>query len=403
MECISVFDMLKIGIGPSSSHTLGPWRAAEQWLAHLKSKDILQHVNHVKIDLYGSLSLTGIGHATDLAVMLGLSGADPVTIPIKDIQPTIDKIKTSEILNLNGEFEISFSTKNDISFNRDFLPFHANGLTFKASNNGVELDSSTYYSIGGGFVVQEEHTGEKEKAAIYKTFPHPIQTAKELEQHCEEEKLKISEIVWKNEVSQKSPTEIDTEIHAIWNTMLECMYTGCHTEGMLPGGLNVRRRAFDMHQKLKGETPYSNPTEWIDAIRKTKVRFRQIFKWVYRIAYNTCLDRLKGNTKFVKNVEINEITENQLEDTSNVFESLARDERKEIVQECMNQLPADERAVLHLFYFEENSLKEIAEITALSSNNVKVKLHRARKKLFTIFKNSVDHEIYSHYEQRAEG
>lgn len=125
--------------------------------------------------------------------------------------------------------------------------------------------------------------------------------------------------------------------------------------------------------------------------------------WVYRIAYNTCLDRLKGNAKFVKNVEINEITENQLEDSSNVFESLARDERKEIVQECMNQLPADERAVLHLFYFEENSLKEIAEITALSSNNVKVKLHRARKKLFTIFKNSVDHEIYSHYEQRAEG
>ncbi|GAB1307464.1 L-serine ammonia-lyase [Urechidicola sp. KH5] len=280
MECISVFDMLKIGIGPSSSHTLGPWRAAEQWIAHLKSKDILQHVNHVKVDLYGSLSLTGIGHATDLAVMLGLSGADPVTIPVKDIQPTIDKIKTSEILNLNGEFEISFSTKNDIFFNRDFLPFHANGLTFKASNNRVELDSSTYYSIGGGFVVQEEHTGEKEKAAIYKTFPHPIQTAKELEQHCAEEKLKISEIVWKNEVSQKSPTEIDTEIHAIWNTMLECMYTGCHTEGMLPGGLNVRRRAFDMHHKLKGETPYSNPTEWIASIRKTKVRFRQIFKWV---------------------------------------------------------------------------------------------------------------------------
>ncbi|MDT0552383.1 L-serine ammonia-lyase [Urechidicola vernalis] len=280
MECISVFDMLKIGIGPSSSHTLGPWRAAEQWLAHLQSKGLLTTVTKLKVDLFGSLSLTGTGHATDLAVLLGLTGADPETIPVDEIQPTIDDININHSLKLNGLIPIQFNPRIDIVFNRDFLPFHANGLTFTAYQNENELDASTYYSIGGGFVVQEEHTGEEEKAAIYKTFPYPIQTAKELETYCKKEGVKISELVLRNELSQKSEPEIDKEIHRIWDTMLECMYIGCHTEGTLPGGLNVRRRAFDMHQKLQGDTPYTNPKEWITSIRNTEVKFRQILKWV---------------------------------------------------------------------------------------------------------------------------
>ena len=280
MECISVFDMLKIGIGPSSSHTLGPWRAAEKWLAHLYSQNLLTSVTNIKVDLYGSLSLTGPGHATDFAILLGLTGADPETIPVDEIQPTIDVINATNILNLNGLIPILFNLKKDIVFNREFLPFHPNGLTFTAFKNETILDRSTYYSIGGGFVVEEQNNKTDEKQAAFKAFPYPIQNGLELEGYCKKENLKISEIVLKNELSQRSSEDIDLELKRIWDTMLECMYIGCHSEGVLPGGLNVRRRAFDMHQKLKGDTPYSNTEEWITSIRNTEVKFRQILKWV---------------------------------------------------------------------------------------------------------------------------
>lgn len=272
--------MLKIGIGPSSSHTLGPWRAAEQWIQILEKLDILNEITSVKIDLYGSLSLTGKGHATDLAIQLGLTGANPEQIPVNDIQSIIDVINSSQQIAINGKYKINFIPKEAIVFNRDFLPFHSNGLKFTAFKNDEIISSEIYYSIGGGFVVQEEHTGEKEKAIIYSSFPYPIQTAKELEKYCQEKKLNISDIVLENEKSLRTESEIDVEIRRIWETMLECMYIGCHTEGKLPGGLNVRRRAFDIHQKLKGKTPYSNPEEWIASIRNTEVKFRQILKWV---------------------------------------------------------------------------------------------------------------------------
>ncbi len=280
MECISIFNMLKIGIGPSSSHTLGPWRAAEEWIQVLENSDILKDTTSIKVDLYGSLSLTGKGHATDLAILLGLTGADPERIPVNKIQLIIDKINTSKKIIISEKYTIDFTPKEAIVFNRNFLPFHANGIKFSAFKNNELLSSEIYYSIGGGFVVQEEHTGEKEKAAIYNTFPYPIQTAKELEKYCQEKQLNISDIVLENEKSLRTETEIDVEIHRIWDTMLECMYIGCHIEGKLPGGLNVRRRAFDMHQKLKGNTPYNNPKEWVTSIRDTEVKFRQILKWV---------------------------------------------------------------------------------------------------------------------------
>ena len=280
MECISIFNMLKIGIGPSSSHTLGPWRAAEEWIHTLESSNILNKVTSFKVDLYGSLSLTGKGHATDLAILLGLTGADPEHIPVNDIQSIIDKINKSQQIKINNKYKIDFNSKEAIVFNRDFLPFHSNGLKFSAFKNDALLSSEIYYSIGGGFVVQEENTREKEKAAIYSSFPYPIQTAKELEKYCLDKQLKISDIVLENEKSLRTDSEIDKEIHRIWDTMLECMYIGCHTEGKLPGGLNVRRRAYDIHQKLKGETPYKNHNEWITSIRNTEVKFRQILKWV---------------------------------------------------------------------------------------------------------------------------
>ncbi|MCO6149281.1 L-serine ammonia-lyase [Flavobacterium sp. NRK1] len=279
-ECISVFDMLKIGVGPSSSHTLGPWRGAERFLKELHEEGIFNKVNRVKVDLYGSLSLTGKGHATDLAVMLGLSGADPEYVPIESIGSIIENINVSYQINLDGKKNIPFFISRDIIFNKNFLPFHSNGFMFTAFTDDEQEYESTFYSIGGGFVVKEERTVAKEKEQIRCAFPFPVDKADELLNYTRTEGKKISEIVYENEKSIRTEEEIDKELMRIWNTMLECMYTGCHTEGVLPGGLNVRRRAFDMHKNMIGELPYNNPWEWLKVIRKTEVKFRQILKWV---------------------------------------------------------------------------------------------------------------------------
>jgi L-serine dehydratase len=279
-ESISVFDMLKIGVGPSSSHTLGPWRAAERFLSELRTNDKLELVNYIKVDLYGSLSLTGKGHATDLAVMLGLSGQDPEYIPIQDIDRIINEIKKKNLIILGNEITVPFFFEQDIIFNKNFLPFHANALKFTAHLlDDTEYDS-TFYSIGGGFVVKEERVNAKIKMEIKSAFPFPIQNAEELLQYTITQDKSISEIVYENEKAMRSEDEIHNELMRIWNTMLECMYIGCHSEGILPGGLNVRRRAFDMHQNLIGLANYNNPLEWMQSIRKTEVKFRQILKWV---------------------------------------------------------------------------------------------------------------------------
>lgn len=280
MECISVFDMLKIGVGPSSSHTLGPWRAAERWIKELKSSNKFDQVEKISVDLYGSLSLTGKGHATDYAIMLGLSGADPETIPTETIPVIISEIKNANTILFNYEKKLAFNPETDITFNRKFLPFHSNAMKFSATINGRKL-TSVFYSIGGGFVVQEERKVSKaNKIIFYRTFPYPIETGNDLLKLCNQLNKTISEVVLENEKSIREDEEIDSELHRIWNTMLECMYTGCHTEGNLPGGLHVRRRAYDMHQTLKGNTTYTNPTEWFYAIRNTEVKFRQTLKWI---------------------------------------------------------------------------------------------------------------------------
>lgn len=280
MECISVFDMLKIGVGPSSSHTLGPWRAAERWIKELKEANQFEKVTEITVDLYGSLSLTGKGHATDYAVLLGLSGADPETVPIDSIESTIINIKNTTILQFNNEIPIAFDVKKNIVFNREFLPFHANGMKFTATVDG-QAQSEIFYSIGGGFVVKEELQGSKQKEQIFEnTFPYPIRLGTELLAYCHELNLPVSSVVLENEKSIRTMEEIDFELKRIWDTMLECMYIGCHTEGNLPGGLNVRRRAFDMHKSLKCDLPYNSPEEWLQTIRKTEVKFRQILQWV---------------------------------------------------------------------------------------------------------------------------
>jgi L-serine dehydratase len=278
-ECISVFDMLKIGVGPSSSHTLGPWRGAERFLKELREQGLFENVDRVKIDLYGSLSLTGKGHATDLAVMLGLSGADPEYVPIDDIANIIDDINLNRHIFLGGLRYIPFDIATDIVFNKNFLPFHANGFMFTAYTNCGEYNS-IFYSIGGGFVVKDEPATNNVKDAIKCAFPFPIDLADELLNYTIAEKKQISEIVYENEKSIRSEEDIHKELMRVWNTMLECMYIGCHTSGTLPGGLNVRRRAYDMHKGLIGDAVYDSPQEWLQAIRKTEVKFRQILKWV---------------------------------------------------------------------------------------------------------------------------
>jgi L-serine dehydratase len=280
MESISTFDMLKIGVGPSSSHTLGPWRAAEKWIKELEADQLFDDVATVKVSIYGSLSLTGKGHATDYAIMLGLSGQDPEYIPIENIGNIVAKIKEDKTLMFANKRVIPFNPSEDIIFKREFLPFHANGMTFEATLHSGKKKKETFYSIGGGFVVKEERKRAEKNLALFKTFPFPVTSGIELLAFCNAENKSISEIVLENERSLRNDEQIDHELHRIWDTMLECMYTGCHTEGSLPGGLNVRRRAYDMHQKLKENNPYHNPKEWLASIRKTEVKFRQILQWV---------------------------------------------------------------------------------------------------------------------------
>ena len=278
-QFISIFDMLKIGVGPSSSHTLGPWRAAQQWISKLKESSCFLLVDEIKVDLYGSLSLTGRGHATDSAILLGLSGADPEFIPIEEIDTIIAAVKDTSLLYLNNEKMISFSI-DKIQFNKEFLPFNPNGMTFTAFQNKELISKETYYSIGGGFIIQEDDSLVDEIEVTKKNFPYPINRAIQLERYCEQENLAISEIVLQNELVLNAPAKIDAELHRIWTTMLECMYLGCHTKGVLPGGLNVKRRAFDTHVKLIKDTSYTSSEDWIRAIRSTEVKFREILKWV---------------------------------------------------------------------------------------------------------------------------
>ncbi|RRQ49049.1 L-serine ammonia-lyase [Maribacter algicola] len=272
--------MLKIGIGPSSSHTLGPWRAAERWIGELKEEERFDKVLSISVHVYGSLSLTGKGHATDYAIILGLLGTDPETIAIEDIHGLVQDVKNTQKLKLGGVKTLIFEPEKDIIFHRKFLPFHANGLKFEACLPDGKKTSKTYYSIGGGFVVVEERKNAKKKDKAFNTFPYPIENGNELLAICQKDSKSISEIVLENERSLRSNEDIDLQIHRVWNTMLECMYIGCHTQGKLPGGLNVKRRAFELHENLKGALPYSNPEEWLLTIRQTEVKFRQILQWV---------------------------------------------------------------------------------------------------------------------------
>lgn len=277
-EQISVFDILKIGVGPSSSHTLGPWRAAQRFIAKLEQEHQLEVVEGLKIILYGSLAKTGVGHGTDIAVALGVNGEDPVTVDVNQIAAIIDRIKTQNKISLNREREIEFSYVDDIVFmHQESLPFHPNALTFQAFLSTGKAVSETYYSIGGGFVVQENESHDNQEQV---DLPFPIENAAELQGWCKRTGLKISEVVLENETTWRSESETRFRLLEIFNIMAECTYRGCHTAGILPGGLKVVRRADKMNAKLLNGRSYTDYSSWLKAIREGGNDFKYTLDWV---------------------------------------------------------------------------------------------------------------------------
>lgn len=281
-EALSVFDIFKIGVGPSSSHTLGPWRAALRFLDSLRTQNRLADVAKVQVLLYGSLAKTGKGHGTDVAVILGLCGEDPVTFPVAEIYPTLARIAETQTMNLGKGAQVEFNPVADVVFLMDeSLPFHPNALTFGATfRNGEEI-AETYYSIGGGFVVKE---GENSGGKTGPELPFPIADADDLLHWCLKTGLSISEVVAENEAAWRSEAETRRGVWQIWETMRDCAYRGCHMEGVLPGGLDVVRRAAKLAKKLIADKPYTDFDSWVAAIRSGGSGFKYTLDWVSAFA-----------------------------------------------------------------------------------------------------------------------
>ncbi len=277
-EAISVFDIFKIGIGPSSSHTLGPWRAALQFVESMKSRFELTDIVSVRILLYGSLAKTGKGHGTDIALQLGLGGEDPVLFDVDLIDSKIRDILNMKKLILDGKHEIDFDPNEDIEFlMSESLPFHPNALTFLASTRKDEQFAETYYSIGGGFVVKE---GEVQDSSTSIQLPFPIETSEELLHWCRKTGLAIHEVVMENENAWRPESETKAALLNTWKVMRDCMFRGCHTSGILPGGLEVKRRAAELNKRLLGEKKYADYDSWIAAIREEGNNFKYTLDWV---------------------------------------------------------------------------------------------------------------------------
>ncbi len=276
-EAISVFDMFKIGVGPSSSHTLGPWRAAQLFTAKLAERQLLDEVVSLQVLLYGSLAKTGKGHGTDIAVQLGLCGEDPETFAVENINDCINAIALNKKIRLQAKHDIVFNPPEDILFLvKEILPFHPNALTFLVTLENGNKITETYYSVGGGFVQQEgKETG---KASVVQ-LPFPINTASDLLHWCMKG-LGIYEVVMENENAWRTEEATREGILRIYRVMQDCVYKGCHAGGMLPGGLNVKRRAAALNKKLLQGRTYADYDTWIKAIQEGGSGFSYIIDWV---------------------------------------------------------------------------------------------------------------------------
>jgi L-serine dehydratase len=269
---VSVFDLFKIGIGPSSSHTVGPMRAARLFVARLQHEGKLDSTQRVCAQLYGSLGATGKGHGSDKAVLLGLAGFEPDTVDVDAIPALLEAIRSERSVALLGTRRVAFDEKADLVFHRrETLPIHANGMRFTAFDAaGAPLLEKVYYSVGGGFVVSDEvaHDGSKQKLIAPDTtvLAHPFHSGAELLELTRQHGCSIAELMRRNERHWRSDAEIDAGLLKIWAVMQACVARGCKTDGVLPGGFKVRRRAADLHRQLcaNPEAALRDPLQVLD-------------------------------------------------------------------------------------------------------------------------------------------
>ncbi|MBP7639735.1 MAG: L-serine ammonia-lyase [Thauera sp.] len=249
---ISVFEMFKVGIGPSSSHTVGPMRAALTFVTRLQEEGVLGRVRRVRAELYGSLGATGKGHGSDKAVILGLEGEAPDLIDPDAIDGRLARIRESRKLCLLGMHPVDFNEKIDLVFlRRQSLPFHPNGMRLIAfDEEGTELVNRAYYSVGGGFVVNEEAAGADRIVQDNTELPFPFRNGDQLLTQCAVNELSISRLMMENEKAWRSEAETRNGLLHIWKVMQACVRRGCEVEGVLPGGMKVRRRAVELYRSL---------------------------------------------------------------------------------------------------------------------------------------------------------
>ncbi|GLS89245.1 L-serine ammonia-lyase [Psychromonas marina] len=244
----SVFDIFKIGIGPSSSHTLGPMKAAKQFIDALQQEVKLTNITAVSVDIHGSLSLTGKGHNTDLAIILGLAGFEPEHVDLDIISDFIKAVETTETLALDLDNHTIAFPRGTINFINEALPLHENGLVLHAFVDDKEIFSQTYYSTGGGFIVEESHFYDQQSSQ--ENVPYAFNSAKELLKHCSDNNITISSLMMKNELTRHNKAHIDERFEKIWKTMVEGIERGCATDGLLAGPLRVPRRAPALNRQL---------------------------------------------------------------------------------------------------------------------------------------------------------
>jgi L-serine dehydratase len=264
---LSVFDLFSVGIGPSSSHTVGPMRAAHRFVAGLERDGLVDRADEVIVDLYGSLGATGKGHGTDTAVLLGLAGHVPETVDPRAVQGLLDGIRTSGRLALGGRRDISYDEPRHLRWHPlTRLPAHPNGMTFIARSKGEVIREREYYSIGGGFVVASEETVDDAVVHDHTPIAHPFQTGDELLARCEDSGKSIAGVMLDNELSWRTEAEVRDGLLHIWSVMEECIHNGLYTEGILPGPLRVRRRAPELVRRLAVEVDSGDPLRGMDWI-----------------------------------------------------------------------------------------------------------------------------------------
>jgi L-serine dehydratase len=278
MQSISVFEMIKIGIGPSSSHTMGPWKAAQMFTKDLAAEYQLESITKIQVQLFGSLAKTGKGHGTDVALLMGLTGEDYTKIDSSLIPLKVQKIKESKVLNLGGTQRIEFDFEKDILFKMsEKLPLHSNGMIFSAVINNKTSIEQAFYSLGGGFVATDSDNSILTHSIV---TPYPCHHAVEIATNCSKLNLSVSDLILINEQAWRSEDEIRKESLLIWGEIKNCIFRGVNKEGILPGGLQVKRRAKELNDKLLGEQHLSNIDDWITVLKKEKGDFTRINKWI---------------------------------------------------------------------------------------------------------------------------